>query len=56
VLAHIVADKSEAAYSRGDALEKRRKLMATWADYCAKPEKAVGGVGNVTPIGRKASA
>ena len=30
-LAHVVADKSEAAYSRGDALDKRRQLMAAWA-------------------------
>ena len=33
-LAHMVADKSEAAYSRGDALDKRRQLMAAWAKYC----------------------
>lgn len=46
-LAHVVADKSEAAYSRGDALEKRRQLMAEWARYCAtKPREA----DNVTPI------
>ncbi len=30
-LAHIVADKTEAAYRRGDLLAKRRKLMAEWA-------------------------
>jgi integrase len=35
-LAHIVKDKTEAAYRRKDALEKRRKLMQDWADYCAK--------------------
>ncbi|MET3838752.1 site-specific integrase [Bradyrhizobium sp. OAE829] len=46
-LAHMVADKSEAAYSRGDALDKRRLLMAAWAKYCAtKPLKAA----SVTPI------
>lgn len=54
-LAHVVADKSEAAYSRGDALEKRRRLMAAWAEYCAKP-KPVGAAGTVTPMHRKASA
>jgi integrase len=32
-LAHTVANKVEAAYRRGDLLEKRRELMATWADY-----------------------
>jgi integrase len=33
-LAHAIKDKSEAAYRRGDALEKRRRLMAEWARYC----------------------
>ena len=33
-LAHAIKDKSEAAYRRGDALEKRRKLMADWCAYC----------------------
>nr|WP_295977048.1 site-specific integrase [uncultured Agrobacterium sp.] len=32
-LAHVVKDKTEAAYQRGDLLEKRRKLMAAWAGY-----------------------
>jgi integrase len=51
-LAHVVANKSEAAYSRGDALDKRRQLMAAWAKYCAtKPPKA----GVVTPIWGRAS-
>ena len=36
-LAHIIKDKSEAAYRRGDALEKRRRLMEEWARYCAAP-------------------
>lgn len=34
-LAHAVSDKVEAAYRRGDMLEKRRRLMADWATYCA---------------------
>ena len=33
-LAHVVGDKAEQAYRRGDALEKRRKLMEAWAAYC----------------------
>ena len=33
-LAHAVKDKTEAAYRRGDLLEKRRKLMAAWGAYC----------------------
>ncbi len=33
-LAHIVGDKAERAYRRGDALEKRRKLMEEWQKFC----------------------
>jgi integrase len=40
-LAHTIRDKSEAAYRRGDALEKRRRLMAEWARYLEAPA-AVG--------------
>lgn len=35
-LAHVLQDKTEAAYQRGDMLEKRRRLMQAWADYCDK--------------------
>ena len=34
-LAHAVKDKTEAAYRRADALDKRRRLMAAWATFCA---------------------
>jgi integrase len=51
-LAHVIANKSEAAYRRGDLFEKRRKLMSAWATYCA----GSGAAGaTVTPI-RKAKA
>ncbi|MGI8568135.1 MAG: tyrosine-type recombinase/integrase [Methylocella sp.] len=33
-LAHVIGDKAEQAYRRGDALEKRRALMAAWANHC----------------------
>jgi integrase len=33
-LAHKLADKAEAAYQRGDLLEKRTILMQIWANYC----------------------
>jgi hypothetical protein len=33
-LAHRLKDKAEAAYARGTLMEKRRKLMAAWAEYC----------------------
>jgi integrase len=32
-LAHAIGDKTEAAYRRGDLLERRRLLMAAWAAY-----------------------
>ena len=35
-LAHRVKDKTEAAYRRGNLLEKRRKLMDEWGAYCLK--------------------
>jgi integrase len=35
-LAHVVGDKVEAAYRRGDLFAKRKQLMAAWAAYCAK--------------------
>lgn len=34
-LAHTIANKTEAAYRRGDLFEKRRKLMEAWSGYCA---------------------
>jgi hypothetical protein len=40
-LAHVVADKVEAAYRRTDLFEKRRKLMDAWAQHCQrKPASA----------------
>ena len=35
-LAHVVKDKTEAAYRRGNLLEKRRLLMEDWSAYCCK--------------------
>lgn len=43
-LAHVVGDKVEAAYRRGDLFEKRRRLMNEWARFCdtkAKTGKVV---------------
>lgn len=34
-LAHVIDDKTEAAYRRGELLEKRRALMNDWATHCA---------------------
>jgi integrase len=38
-LAHTIGNKAEAAYRRGDALEKRRAMMEAWAAWC-EPKKA----------------
>jgi integrase len=37
-LAHVIENKAEAAYRRGDLFDKRRKLMDAWAAYCATPK------------------
>lgn len=37
-LAHTVADKTEAAYARGDMFEKRRAVMEAWANHCRGPK------------------
>ncbi len=49
-LAHIVGDKTERAYKRGDALEKRRELMAAWERYCLQ------GASNVIHLTPKTEA
>ncbi len=46
-LAHVVGDKVEAAYRRGDLFEKRRRLMDAWAGYCMAPPAK----GEVVPLG-----
>ena len=45
-LAHAIESKTEKAYRRGEMLDKRRRLMNAWADYCAKPSET----GAVVPI------
>jgi integrase len=36
-LSHAIGDATEAAYARGDLLEKRRRLMQQWATFLAAP-------------------
>jgi integrase len=48
-LAHVIENKVEAAYRRGDLFDKRRKLMDAWAVYCAAPK-----AGKVVAFRRKA--
>ena len=52
-LAHAIKNLTEAAYRRGDLLEKRSRLMEEWARYCCKAPR----FGNdVVPINRVARA
>jgi integrase len=41
-LAHTVQNQVEAAYRRGDLLDKRRELMQAWADYLARARDGAG--------------
>ena len=40
-LAHVIENKAEAAYRRGDLFAKRRKMMQEWADYVNKQQAEV---------------
>ena len=35
-LAHVNSDRVEAAYRRSDLFDRRRELMAEWADYLSQ--------------------
>jgi len=49
-LAHVIENKAEAAYRRGDLLAKRRQLAEAWSKYCTSPPPA----GAVLPMRRPA--
>jgi integrase len=51
-LAHVVGDATERAYRRGDALEKRRKLINAWDNYIAAPNAG----GKVVPMKARSGA
>ena len=40
-LAHAIENRVEAAYRRGDLLEKRRRLMDAWCDFCSGAASAL---------------
>jgi len=48
-LAHVVADKVEAAYRRTDLFEKRRQLTEVWAAFCYRKLR----MADVVPIKRQ---
>ena len=43
-LAHVIGDKVEAAYRRGDLFAKRTRLMTEWGRYCATIPSAASNV------------
>ena len=43
-LAHVIGDKVEAAYRRGDLFAKRVRLMGDWARYCTAQPAVQGSV------------
>lgn len=43
-LGHQIGDKVEAAYRRGDLLEKRRRLMEAWGHYATTPQETRGQI------------
>ena len=49
-LAHAIKNQAEAAYRRGDLMEKRSRLMEEWARYCKAPRLS----GDVVPINKMA--
>jgi integrase len=51
-LAHVVRDKTEAAYQRGDFFDKRRKLMAEWATFCGRVAAPAGDVVPLRAVSR----
>lgn len=48
-LAHVIGNKVEAAYRRGDLIAKRARLMADWAKFCVT-RSLEATTNNVTPI------
>lgn len=50
-LAHVLRNKTEAAYQRGDMLARRRELMDLWAKYCTNPALTTGKVVTIRKAG-----
>jgi integrase len=48
-LAHTLGNKVQAAYQRGDLLERRRKLMDAWAEFCTRSPM----VAEIVPLRRR---
>jgi integrase len=48
-LAHVIENKVEAAYRRGDLFERRKMMMQEWANFVGLPASE-----KIVPIGRRA--
>jgi len=46
-LGHVIPNKIERAYQRGELFKKRKRLMADWSGYCDGPQ---GKSGDVVPL------
>lgn len=53
-LAHAIGDKVEAAYRRGELMEKRRRMMNDWAKFCETPVSKAPN--NVVPLAKQRAA
>ena len=49
-LAHVIGDKTEKAYKRGDVLERRRQLMDMWSRYCVD---GASSTAKILPMARR---
>jgi hypothetical protein len=50
-LAHAIGDRVEAAYRRGELMQKRAAMMAPWGRFLLEPKTA-----DVVAIGRRRRA
>jgi integrase len=55
-LAHVIGDKVEQAYRRGDLFQKRRRLMDAWARFCEQASSVQNKIIAISPASLRASA
>ena len=49
-VAHVIGNKAQAAYERGDKLAKRRKMMEAWGAFCSRPATEAGAKGMMVAL------
>jgi integrase len=54
-LAHTLGSKTAIAYQRGDMLDRRRKLMESWAEWCARVAPVGDNVREMRPVAQGAA-